>query len=160
MKLSVCILIVVFFITGCMMHRPLMLPTVTTLNVPEQNYEILKNEEVSGSASDSTIIGLIFFGDSGLNAAYNDALSNVKGANTLVNVRVDYKLTNILYIYQSYTTVVTGFPAKIKTVKSALRIIRPLRISGGTLRLLLWIYCESFGKWDYYLWKSQKKQWW
>ena len=33
-------------------------------------------------------------------------------------------------------------------------------ITGGTLGIPLWIYCGVFGKWDYYLWKSQKKQWW
>ncbi|PKN01316.1 MAG: hypothetical protein CVU77_05820 [Elusimicrobia bacterium HGW-Elusimicrobia-1] len=111
-KLIVGLLVVSF--AGCSMKSPMFHSTMTSIQVPADKYEILSSEEVRGRATNSILFGLLFFGDAGLAAAYKDALSKNPSANTLVNTMVDGQHSNILGIYQSYTTIVTGLPARIK----------------------------------------------
>jgi hypothetical protein len=104
------------FLIGCgSMHAPMAIPTITNLQISESNYEILSDQEVTGTSSFGKFL-FFFGGDAGLKEAYKDALSKYAGANTLINARIDVKYTSFL-VWEQYTTEVTGFPARIKINK-------------------------------------------
>lgn len=78
-------------------------------------YEILGN--VEGSSSATSILGLIAVGDGGIAAAYKEAMQRYPEADVLIDVRIDKKTSSFLGLFSSYTTIVTGKAAKIKTLK-------------------------------------------
>ena len=61
---------------------------------------------VRGEGSSHSILGLLAFGNSGYNAALEDA--RLRGADDIANVRVDMRYFNLLGIYASVDTIVTG----------------------------------------------------
>jgi uncharacterized protein YbjQ (UPF0145 family) len=79
---------------------------------PMESYEIMG--EVTGRSVATNILGLIAIGDAGVSAAYNDALKHARGANGLIDVRVDYKSTSILGLIATYETIVTGVAVRYK----------------------------------------------
>ncbi|MEW6025847.1 MAG: TRL domain-containing protein [Planctomycetota bacterium] len=111
----ICTIIFVAVGAGCMsIQNPGGISTITNLQIPTEKYEILKNQEVEGCSSNTGLLGIFWFGNAGTIAAYEDALAQVSGANTLLNAKVDTKTTSILGLYFSSTTVVRGVPARIK----------------------------------------------
>jgi hypothetical protein len=63
--------------------------------------------EAHGEACDTSILGLVAFGNGGADAAYKNALA-ASGANSLWDVRVDTRVMSILGIYGTYCTELTG----------------------------------------------------
>lgn len=67
--------------------------------------------EAHGEACSSNILGLIATGNGGFDAAYKAALAS-SGANSLWDVRADTRITNIIGIYGTTCTEVTGKVSK------------------------------------------------
>lgn len=63
--------------------------------------------EAHGEACASSILSLVATGNAGFDAAYKAALAS-SGANSLWDVRVDTKVTNILGVYGTVCTEITG----------------------------------------------------
>ena len=84
-----------------------------SFNIPENQYNvnILSDQLVEGRSSYTSLFGIIT-GDAGIMAAKANALSKCPGADTLINMEVDYECFNFLYIYFEYTTIVKGIPVK------------------------------------------------
>jgi dolichol kinase len=102
------------FLFGCGAAKvPFNLPTMTTFQVSENNYEILSDQEVSGTAGCGKFFYMIG-GNAGYIKAYRNALAKYPGANILINAKVDVKYSCFL-IWEHWTTEVSGFPAKMKT---------------------------------------------
>jgi hypothetical protein len=80
--------------------------------IPADGYEILQGEEVEGSAIKYSFL-LWAWGNGGLRAAYNDALSKHTYANSLINVKVDQEVFSILGIYNKYIVHVSGLPVRL-----------------------------------------------
>ena len=73
-------------------------------------YQILG--EVEGTASATSILGIIATGDASVKTAYQNALRQIPESDDLIDVTVDYKGTSFLGLFASYTTIV-----KAKAIK-------------------------------------------
>lgn len=78
----------------------------------DQGTQIVHGNKVQGKSCASSILGLIATGDASILAAEQDALSKAYGATALTNTEVDFNFTNILGIYSSFCTIVTGVAVK------------------------------------------------
>ena len=67
--------------------------------------------DAHGESCTSSILGIITTGDSGYDAAYKAALAS-SGASSLYDVRVDTHVTNMLGLYATSCTELTGRVAK------------------------------------------------
>ena len=88
----------------------------TDATVSRSFYSLQRNDntpaaEAHGEACISNILGLVATGTGGFDSAYKAALAS-SGANSLWDVRVDTKITNILGIYGTTCTEVTGKVSK------------------------------------------------
>jgi hypothetical protein len=63
--------------------------------------------DAHGEACDTTILGLVAWGDGGADAAYKKALA-ASGATSLWDVRVDTRVMSVLGIYGTFCTELTG----------------------------------------------------
>jgi TRL-like protein family len=75
-------------------------------------FSLTKNDnspaaEAHGEACNTNILSLIAFGNGGADAAYKAALA-ASGANSLWDVRVDTRIFNVLGVYGTTCTEVTG----------------------------------------------------
>ena len=106
-------------VSSCAYKTPLMIQSNALFEIPKDQYEmkIVSKDEVEGQSSYSTVFGLTF-GDAGIIAAQEDALKQAPNANALINMKVDTKVSNVLYIYMSYTTIVRGLPVKLTPITS------------------------------------------
>lgn len=70
---------------------------------------------VRGEGASHSILGLIAFGDSG----YGEALKQAQGmgADDIINLRLDTRYLNFLYIYGRVDTIITGTGVKWKKLK-------------------------------------------
>ncbi len=80
--------------------------------IHDQGGRIIRGTKVQGKACTSSILGLIATGDASLIEAEQNALLKAPGATKLTNVAVDFNVTNILGIYSTFCTIVTGVPLK------------------------------------------------
>ncbi len=78
----------------------------------DQGGHIIQGTKVQGKACTSSILGWVATGDASILAAEQNALEKVPGATKLTNVTVDYNTTNILGIYSTFCTLVTGVPIR------------------------------------------------
>ena len=78
----------------------------------DQGGQIVHGTQVQGKSCAISILGLVATGDASILAAEQDALAKAPGATKLTNTAVDFNFTNILGIYSSFCTIVTGVPVK------------------------------------------------
>ena len=76
-------------------------------NYPE--YRIVGPAE--GKSSAVGVLGIIAVGGASANEAYQDAIKRVQ-ADALVDVRVDQKITSVLWLFSKHTTIVNGTAIK------------------------------------------------
>ena len=76
----------------------------------DENVEILG--EVIGKAKATSFLGLFAGGDASINSAYYQALSKIPGSEFLIDVKIDYKVSSMLGLFASYTTIVQGKAAR------------------------------------------------
>ncbi len=76
-----------------------------------KSYQILG--EVRGEASVENYAGVVAMGDYSLDTAYKNALKKKRGADCLIDVRVDRHTMRIAGFYIKATTIVTGKAVKI-----------------------------------------------
>ncbi|MGC8578579.1 MAG: TRL domain-containing protein [bacterium] len=78
----------------------------------DQGGQVIHGNQVQGKSCASSILGLIATGDASILAAEQDALSKAPGSTKLTNTTIDFNFTNILGIYSSFCTIVTGVPVR------------------------------------------------
>lgn len=102
--------------SGCSLYAPYgLVGTNTQFQMNSTDYDILSETPVVGSSTAVFLLGL-GGGDAGYMKAYEDALSQCPGANTLVDVKVDMQQSYFIFI-STIKTRVTGFPAHVKRKK-------------------------------------------
>ncbi|GEM_PF-2984680 len=77
------------------------------INPTTRKYEVIGN--VHGTSQSKQYCFLVLVGDNGINAAYQNALSTVKGADDIIDVKVDTHIEGFLsVVYTVCTTHVYG----------------------------------------------------
>jgi hypothetical protein len=108
------LIIVFLLISGCIRRYPAILPSTNTSVVLSRNdYNILSAQRVEGVSAWRYILGIITEGEDGIEKAYNDALEKTPGANSLIDVRVDYEVKESIF-YSERITHISGIPIRIK----------------------------------------------
>lgn len=79
-----------------------------------KDIEIL--QPANGESETVNVLGISASGDGGLNKAIENALSNVKDADDMINMKVDTKVFSILGLFTTSTTKVKGLAVKYKTL--------------------------------------------
>jgi hypothetical protein len=111
-----CVLLPTFFLTvGCAYTMaPIQGILYTGIKTPV-TYESAKDNKsykvlgvTSGESQGRSILGLVAYGDAGVDAAYKAALAKYPTADGLVDVRVDNKYFSVLGLYATYTTILTA----------------------------------------------------
>jgi hypothetical protein len=106
----------VLFLNGCAAYvgTPIIGGLYTDVKAPiavdpgqaGQGYQVLG--VVEGQSTATSILGIVATGDASVNAAYQNALRKISGAESLVDVTVDYQGRSVFGIFASYTTIVRG----------------------------------------------------
>lgn len=81
-------------------------PAAMTPPVNLPKYEILS--KVSGSCSQTGILGLVCFGDGGLLKAKAEALKNRRDADDIINITVDVDTYSVLCLFTTVVTNING----------------------------------------------------
>lgn len=84
------------------------------LITPNTQFEVLGN--VQGEASYIMVAG-IMIGDAGYDAAYRNALAKIRGADALIDVKVDSRFFSFLGLFIQIKTKLTGKAIKFKPEK-------------------------------------------
>lgn len=107
-------LILLIIVSGCSIwtQAPLNFPTTTEYTItPEKRFE-----EIGEVEGESCVYHLfvISWGDGGYISAYKDALSKLKEANAIINIRADYKIFELFGLYGQFCTVIRGTAIKFR----------------------------------------------
>ena len=120
---SLAVMSVIFLLTGCGTYGlrqgygftipGAIVASGTQGGSTEPNFEILKRpyqhlRRVTGEASQTNILLLFSFGDASIEAAQQDALMKVQGADALINRNFDVKYFSLFGTFTIVTLQVTG----------------------------------------------------
>ena len=106
-------MIILLSLNGCIyanMTFPLSWISNTRLDVKDLS---LEEQEISGQSTARVILGLVGWGDAGLDAALENAKKNAGfEVKNVYDVKTDIKKFNILFLYTSQTTILKAKVAK------------------------------------------------